>query len=110
VDLRTDTRLTVEIPRGHIDEALVLDVVDRLLADEGALRRLAIARMRWLTFGDVMEITGFSRRKLEALVAAQTIPMFRAPDSSEWRITQDAWTKTERRLVADGLLPRNRCR
>ena len=58
------------------------------LLDDKTLHRLWISRQRWLIKADLMTITGFSQRKIDDLVARRTIPMWRAPGSHEWRLTQ----------------------
>lgn len=85
----------------------VLDVLRHLATDADALHRLAVARRRWLTKGDIVDITGFSSRKVDQLIASRTIPMFRAPDSDEWRMTWKQWERCEQDLVREGLLPKN---
>ena len=75
--------------------------------DDETLHKLWINRQRWLTREDIAAITGFSQRKIDALIAQRTIPMWRGPDSREWRITQKEWRACEQRLIREGLLPKN---
>lgn len=80
-----------------------------------ATHAVKIEDRRWLTFDDLMRITGFDQNKLRDLVRREVIPMFRAPNREgeynqrgEWRITPAAWEETEKHLVNLGLLPENR--
>ena len=85
-------------------EQVVIAVVRRLVDDQAALRRIALAELQWLTEKDLREITGYAKRTIDKWRQAGWIRLFKPGDSNEWRTTIKMWKEDERILIEAGLL------
>jgi hypothetical protein len=83
----------------------LLDALNDLISDPGAVKRLFIRQHQWLTKEDLEEITGFKPRKMSDLITGGIIPMWKAPDSNEWRITLEEWKRVEAKIIRSGSRP-----
>lgn len=75
-----------------------------LLKDQDVMRKMALAELRWLSFADLEQLTGFEVQTLEKWLKKGWIRMFKAGDSREWRTTLQMWREDERILIEAGFL------
>jgi len=80
-----------------------MEVVRELVEDDQFIRTYVREHLRLLTLEDLQAVTGFGEKKLRQLRDEGYLPMFRMPDSNEWRITREAWEASLRRMEKEGI-------
>lgn len=94
-DLSTD--------QAHIVKSLAMEVVRELVEDDQFIRTYVREHLRLLTLEDLQAVTGFGEKKIRQLRDEGYLPMFRMPESNEWRITREAWEASLRRMEKEGI-------